>query len=248
MPEGSETDPFAEWAAVYDVVYADHEEDVAFYCDEARRADGRVLEVGCGTGRIYLDLLDAGVDAVGVDTSGAMLQRIRAKAEGRGLSPTVLQADMRRLPVSGEFEFVCLPFNAFLHNLTAADQVATLRGVRDLLVDGGRMALDVPVLHPTVQVEPTEDRHELTRDGVEYELVQRYDVPSVPDQVMDVSRTLSREGERVGETSYQYAVLYRREMEHLLARAGFSTWSVYGGFDAEAFEPDSSRMVWVARE
>ncbi len=247
MPEGRETDPFAEWAEVYDVVYADHDDDVAFYRDRARRADGRVLEIGCGTGRVYLELLDAGVDAVGVDASAAMLRRLHENAVERGLSPTTLQADMRRLVLDREFEFACLPFSALLHNLTAADQLATLRNVLDLLADGGRVAFDVPVLHPTVLQEPTEDRRELVRDGTTYELVQRYDVPSIPDQVMDVTRELYRDGERVADTGYRYAVVWRREVEHLLARAGFSEWSVYGGFDAEAFGPESPVMVWMAR-
>lgn len=247
MTDGRNPDPYAEWAEVYDVVYADHEEDVAFYREEARRADGRVLEIGCGTGRIYLDLLDADVDAVGVDASAAMLRRLREKAAARGLTPTVLQSDMRRLPLDGEFAFACLPFNAFLHNLTAADQVATLRGVRDLLADGGRMAFDVPVIHPKVMLEPAEDRRELVHDGRTYELVQKYHVPSVPEQVMDVTRTLVREGDVVAETGYRYAVVWHREVEHLLARAGFSEWSVYGGFDRDDLRPESPTMVWVAQ-
>lgn len=250
MPEGGEADPFAGWASVYDTVYADRTrdtEDVAFYRDLAEEADGPTLEIGCGTGRVYLELLDAGVDAVGVDASRAMLRRLRENAADRGLTPTVLQADMRRLALDAAFDLVTLPFNALLHNLTAADQVATLRTARDILADGGRIAFDVSVLDPAVMGDPVEDRREVTRDGDTYELVQRFHVPVLADQVMDVSRTLYRDGEQVAETSYRYAVVYRREIAHLLARAGFSEPSVAGGFDGEPLDADSHWMVWTAR-
>jgi cyclopropane fatty-acyl-phospholipid synthase-like methyltransferase len=58
-----------------------------------RPYDGSVLEVGCGTGRIYLDLLRAGVDADGIDLSAAMLEEPRRKAAEAGLEPNVGRAD-----------------------------------------------------------------------------------------------------------------------------------------------------------
>jgi ubiquinone/menaquinone biosynthesis C-methylase UbiE len=54
------------------------------------------LEVGVGTGRIALPLVDAGVRLVGVDISGEMLQRLIAKR--RGQQPQVAIADATRLP------------------------------------------------------------------------------------------------------------------------------------------------------
>src|SRR5947209_15424352 len=50
--------------------------DVAFWTRVARQARGRVLELGCGTGRVSLPLARAGVDLVGIDRSAAMLARI----------------------------------------------------------------------------------------------------------------------------------------------------------------------------
>src|SRR5438874_9118889 len=52
--------------------------DVPFWRRVAARAGGRVLELGCGTGRISLPLVKAGVDLVGVDRSAPMLERLRA--------------------------------------------------------------------------------------------------------------------------------------------------------------------------
>jgi SAM-dependent methyltransferase len=51
-----------------------------FYLDEARRRDGRVLELGCGSGRLTLRIAQNGIDTVGADLSGSMLEAAQAKA------------------------------------------------------------------------------------------------------------------------------------------------------------------------
>jgi ubiquinone/menaquinone biosynthesis C-methylase UbiE len=54
--------------------------DVPFWRRVARRADGPVLELGCGTGRVTLPLASAGVEVVGIDRSAEMLARARRRA------------------------------------------------------------------------------------------------------------------------------------------------------------------------
>src|SRR6185436_1252983 len=78
--------------------------DVRFWIDVARKADGHVLELGCGTGRITEPLAKAGVAVVGVDRSAAMLARARHRV------PSV-RADIRALPFSGHrFAMVLAPY------------------------------------------------------------------------------------------------------------------------------------------
>src|SRR5437763_15825232 len=57
--------------------------DVPFWTRVARQARGRVLELGCGTGRVSLPLARAGVDLVGIDRSAPMLARMRRAASRR---------------------------------------------------------------------------------------------------------------------------------------------------------------------
>jgi SAM-dependent methyltransferase len=69
---------------------------------------GRFLEIGVGTGRIALPLHRRGRRVVGVDLSGPMLDRYRAKAAAEGLGPpAVLLGDATRLPFrAGSFDAV----------------------------------------------------------------------------------------------------------------------------------------------
>ena len=70
---------------LYDLMFDALDFDLPFWLDVARGARGPVLEVGCGTGRVLLRLLAAGIDADGVDLSAPMLERLRHKAAAQGL-------------------------------------------------------------------------------------------------------------------------------------------------------------------
>src|SRR5262249_12540502 len=76
--------------------------DIAFWQRVAAGADGRVLELGCGTGRVSIPLARSGVDLVGVDRSQPMLDRGVARtsrAPSRGSrAPAFVRADIRDLP------------------------------------------------------------------------------------------------------------------------------------------------------
>jgi hypothetical protein len=84
-------DPFAK---VDDARLAQLEEppgsgDVELYRELARESDGPALQIGVRTGRVYLELLDEGLDVDGFDLSERNLERLRTNADSRGLQPSV---------------------------------------------------------------------------------------------------------------------------------------------------------------
>jgi len=81
--------------AFHDAQYAEaSRDDLDYYVDRALEASGPVLEIGCGTGRIYLELLREGIEADGIDLSAAALDVLREKAADASLDPSVRRADM----------------------------------------------------------------------------------------------------------------------------------------------------------
>ncbi len=118
-------------------------DDGAYYLDLCRAHPGRVLELGCGTGRILLRLLAAGVDVIGLDRSLPMLQRLRHDAAARGLtSPSVVQGDLAALPLRGAFTAVFAPYSLVTY-LTAPPALARfLRTAGERLAPEGVLAID----------------------------------------------------------------------------------------------------------
>lgn len=123
-------------------------DDVACYRAVCRAHRGAVLELGCGTGRILLELLDAGIDAVGVDRSLPMLQRLRRDAAVRGLSPRVAQMDLRALALAGKFAALLLPYSLITYLVDRDVARGVLAQLRALLDAGGVIVLDAFVPQP----------------------------------------------------------------------------------------------------
>ena len=82
------TDNYDRIARFYDVDMAQNMpfDDVGFYVRLCEPLRGPVLELGCGNGRILLELARHGIDAIGIDASAGMLAELRRKAALRSLA------------------------------------------------------------------------------------------------------------------------------------------------------------------
>ncbi len=227
-------------ADLYDLLFRDYAADLDFYLGIAKAAGGPVLDVGCGTGRVLLRALEAGLDIDGLDDSAEMLARLRSNAAAHGLVPRVTQGDMRAFPMPRRYACVMIPFNAFAHNLTADDQLATLRCCHEHLTPGGRLVFDVfsatpammatPVAEPVLELEtPHPETGLLLRlyDGRRLDVATQTQHSQIAIEELDA-------GGRVARTHRFVAVVrwvYPSEMELLLRLTGFSRWEIRGGFD-----------------
>jgi SAM-dependent methyltransferase len=137
-------------AAFYDVDMGRNMpfDDVGCYADLAAAADGPALELGCGTGRILLELLRRGIDATGVDASAAMLAELERKAQLLGVAARVHRMDIRELALGCRFALVLCPYSLVTYCLDDDDLRRLLAGVREHLVPGGRLVVDAFVPRP----------------------------------------------------------------------------------------------------
>jgi SAM-dependent methyltransferase len=242
-------------AALYDVVYSKVVADIPFYVDLAKSIGGPVLEVGCGTGRVLLPTLEAGVEIHGVDLAESMLERLRAKAAARGLSARVDQGDMRDFTMPRRYRLVTIPFRAFLHMESTEDQIRALRCVREHLEPGGLLALNV--FYPSwdaiarddgVRKLSIETTHPDTGQTVRVWDVSRYDRPR---QHIAVERQvfIGQRGDDEAPIEYGFTLswIFRFEMELLLRAAGFTDFEFFGGFERRPLVIDKDEMVVLAR-
>ena len=136
-----EPSPFDD-GEFYDILCQGLDYGIDFYVGLAREANGPVLEIACGTGRILLPVLQAGVDADGLDLFQPMLDTARRKAAALGLSPNLQRGDMADFQMPRRYALVMITFNAFCHMLTTEDQLRCLGCIRRHLLPGGLLAFD----------------------------------------------------------------------------------------------------------
>jgi SAM-dependent methyltransferase len=235
--------------ALFDVM-RDPSGDIAFYRGLAQEVGGPVLEIGCGTGRVLLPTAALGIPCVGLDASPAMLAVLRGKQPPANVE--LVQGRMESFDLGDRrFRLVTCPFRAFQHLLTVDAQLATLANIRKHLAPGGAFAFDVFDPKLAFLAAPTPDdqeRLELTfvRDGVQTRRFSRTRVDRA-NQILEVTfRFDPAPPGQAGNTTVRLRWFHRYEIEHLLARAGFTDQVVYGGFDRRAWSPERETIV-VAR-
>jgi SAM-dependent methyltransferase len=103
----------------------------------------RLFDVGCGTGKSFIPMLERGWEVTACDISTSMVELARAKVGDRA---ELFVADMRALPIVGEFDLVLCLDDALNYLLSGADLERALTGMRLNLGPGGRLLFDVNTL------------------------------------------------------------------------------------------------------
>jgi ubiquinone/menaquinone biosynthesis C-methylase UbiE len=216
----------------YDEWSADMTADVDFYVGLAREADGPVVEIAVGNGRVAIPVAQAiGRKVIGIDTSPAMLEQARVRASEAGVELDLREGDMRDLALADPAALVYCPFRALLHLPTWADRRRTFERVAASLRPDGRFAWNAFAFHHRVAAR---------LDGVHQDEPIPHTIRyAVGDNRIDI---VLDGGER---SSLWWAT--KNEWLGLVDVAGLEVEALYGGFAGEPFGEDSGEYVFVAR-
>jgi SAM-dependent methyltransferase len=240
---------------LYDLILEDIPYGRDFYLGLAREASGPVLDIACGTGRILLPCLQAGVDIEGLDLFEPMLKRLRTKAARHNLSPRLHQADMSDFRLGRQYGLIMIPFNAFIHNMTQVAQIGCLQRCREHLLPGGLLAFDTffPSLEIVGAAENTrvlegELPHPETGLPMRMYDTRTFDRVAQTQHSVNEIELLAADGtvQTVYRSQVSSRYLYKHEMELLLRVAAFARWEIYGDFDRRPLERESDAMIVMA--
>lgn len=222
------------WAPVYDAWSAHMTEDVAFYVELAREADGPVVELAVGNGRVAVPVAQAiGRPVLGIDSSPAMLAGARERAAAAGVELDLRLGDLRDLALDEPAALVYCPFRSLLHLPAWRDKRRVFERVAANLRPGGRFAWNAFAFDPHVAAATDGEWRE--QEGV------RHRIDHAPaDNRIDVTRD---DGATI---SLWWAT--RSEWEGLVDVAGLEVECLYGWFDRRPLEDDSRELVFVARK
>jgi SAM-dependent methyltransferase len=251
-------------AEYYDTNYNPrNDKDVAFYVNYAKESDGRILELGCGTGRVLIPTAATGCEITGLDFSPHMLQKCREKLdkEPEDLQRRVklIRGDMTDFNTGEKYALITIPFRPFQHLMTVREQKACLACIRRHFKPHGKLVFDV--FHPnparlSPNPEYTVEKEDLPEtalpDGRKLRRTSRTTGFHREQQYNDfeliyyVNRPDGRTERLVDDFSMRY--FFRYEMEHLLELGGFKVVELFGNFDRSAFTNDSPEMIFVTEK
>jgi SAM-dependent methyltransferase len=125
----------------HDVECGGYVEDLALWRELAEAADGAVLDVGAGTGRVALDLAAHGAEVVALDVEAELLEALSARAAAAGLAVETVCADARSFDLGeARFGLIAVPMQTLQLLQDAEARAAFLRGARRHLRPGGIVA------------------------------------------------------------------------------------------------------------
>jgi SAM-dependent methyltransferase len=248
------------WARWYDIAYSTvSSSDVYFYTDLAREVGAPALEIGAGTGRISLPIVQAGIDIVGIDLYERMLDVTRRKLSGLG--PTsgkleLLNADMRTLDLRRKFKFVFAPARVLLLALTPEDQLQALRALAVHAEPAGRIAFNFFVPNEDMIYGPQgfpyiykDVMHPLTGNRVLFWVVDRWDPEAQTNHGLHIFEEINDAGETIGKTTIDVVIryIYPAEAIIMIEDAGMIVVEAYGDFDRSPLSEESSEQIYICR-
>ncbi|MGC4794978.1 class I SAM-dependent methyltransferase [Micromonospora saelicesensis] len=205
----------------------------------------RVLDLGCGTGRLTIALAAAGHTVTGVDPADASVAAARAKPGGERV--TWLAGTSALLPERA-FDVAVLTSHVAQFFVDDAEWARTLADLARALVPGGRLVFDArdPADRRWERWNPV-DSHRLVMLPDGGEVRAWTEVTGVRDGVVDFTHHYHFDD---GEELLSSASLRFRteaELRTSLTRAGFIVDRVHGGWHGEPVGHGDGEFVVLAR-
>ena len=243
-------------AEFYDELLDGEINDLPFWQALLKQFSGSFLEVACGTGRIMIPLLQAGLDIEGVDKSARMIDLLSEKGRKLGLEINAMNQAMETLGLGKTFSLIFIP-GFSLQMIDSRDAlIQALHGFHKHLEPGGRLA--VSLFFPWEELEDDGPggwrlRKKIKRaDGSRLECRQSTRINTEEQSLTVKNRyTLLNPDREIVEEEHRDVKLlwfYPHEFHLLLDQSGFVLEETYSDYEFEPMDELTPHAVFLARK
>ncbi|MFD5325158.1 class I SAM-dependent methyltransferase [Streptomyces sp. NPDC127092] len=230
--------------AVYDAECPWTREDDFFLGVVGEAPKGRVLDLGCGTGRLALGLAAAGHVVTGVDPAGASLQAARAKPGSERV--TWVEGTSADLPVAA-FDIAVMTSHVAQFFVTDEEFGRVLADLKRALVPGGRLVFDTrdPAARRWEAWNPVDSHRQVElADGT---VVTAWtEVTAVIDGAVSFTHHYTFSDHQQLQSTATLRFRTEREVRAALHTAGFQVGHVYGGWNREPVGDGDGELLVIA--
>jgi SAM-dependent methyltransferase len=242
-----------------------HSDEIEYFKHVIERSGQPALDVGCGTGRILVPCVEAGMEVHGSDASGEMIRLCRARLSSRSLATDLTVASTHELDLGQSYSTV-ISCGVFGVGTTREEDLEGLRRIRNHLTPGGRFIFDVYLPgenskdwltwtkdhRPTLPSRWSKPDTRKTSDGdelvlqtrtIEFDPLEQYSVWEIRVQQFEGQELLNCHQYRLRLNTY-----FKNELELMLKVAGFRQVGMYAGLlDVEPAAYEDYHLMVSAR-
>ncbi len=239
----------------YDMAKNIDKKDIQLYKKYSKGCVSPIIEIGIGTGRVALPLVEDGHIVYGVDNSEKMVEVMRSKHNGT--KPVVLMQDIENMDLPQNYFSIAIgSFSIFTHLLERKDQISFLGNSYDSLVRNGLLIIDV--FKPNLTFLVSENGiiyFDYTReiDKNRYftrrKKVNKISVINQTNEIILMYELFS-DGMLIEKREFidRIRYVYYIEMVNLLELCGFKVENVFGDYDESPLTDDSKQMIFICRK
>ncbi|HHY64474.1 MAG TPA: class I SAM-dependent methyltransferase [Clostridiaceae bacterium] len=244
---------YARLAEVYDRLT--HDIDYAGWADYIQSAfrkyscePGLILELGCGTGSLAIELSKRGYEMIAVDASADMLGKAYQKALAAGVDILFLNQDMRQFELYGTVDAVLCMLDSINYITSLKDIKKVFSLVHNYLNPGGLFIFDTNSPYKLERILGSEIYYELD-DDIAWIWQNTYDSKKRTATFDITFFVKNKDGlyERFDETHKEKAYT-REEIECALESSGLKSLGCFGNLNFLEPTPDEERIFYIAQK
>ncbi len=243
------------FARFYDTIYHSMRDstDSDFFGNQIINTKGKILEIGVGTGRLFMNSLDAGADIYGLDISDSMLDILRKKLKKDQHYRISLQ-NITDFRLDIKFDLVVAPFRVLMHLIEKEEQIKSINNVYDHLDHNGRFIFDVFVPDLTQLINGLHDVVDFDGEYAPGRKLKRTvsTTPDLMNQLINIKFHLQWDEENgMKEEEYWYVPMryfFRFELEHLVERSRFESYKIIGDYEGNELNQNSKEFIVICQK
>ena len=242
------------FARFYDTIYDQVRDakDHQYFMNRIFDTTGPILEIGVGTGRLFLDALNKGADIYGIDISPAMFEILKNKLPEKDHHRIEVQ-DICTFNLDQKFDLIIAPFRVFMHLLTVEDQFKALDRVFAHLNPDGSFIFDLFVPNLKMLHEGLDHVKDFEGEYSPGKKLTRYSSMQA-DLINQISHVTFKfvwdeDGlEKTEEWKTDLRFFFRYEIEHLIKQSKLKLVNIFGDFQKHELNKQSKEFIVVCKK
>lgn len=204
----------------------------------------KILDAGCGLGRISVELAALGLDVTGVDIIQSELDAARESAEAEGVPLTLINHDLRSFHAREQFDCAINLYTSFGYCATIEEDMKILKNIADSVKTGGTFIMECTSRETAIMYFTAGEEFE--RAG--YKVVTHFEVVGAWEGLRSQWTLYPLESKQAIDHTFIQRLYPATFLRDKLIDFGYSKVNIYGDFDKSPYNEHARTMLIIGKK